>query len=86
MVALPTLGVIPSCRLLPDPSPRALPAGTDLHVSGCGKGCAHPGSANVTLVGRPDGYGLVIDGRAGDTPQAILRADQLEMAVGMRQG
>ncbi len=46
--------------------------GDHLHVSGCGKGCAHPRRAEVTLVGRADGIGLVIDGRAGDTPLEIL--------------
>lgn len=55
---------------------------THLHVSGCAKGCAHPRQAAVTLVGRPDGYGLVIDGLAGDTPVSVLRADQLESAIG----
>ena len=40
-----------------------------LHVSGCAKGCAHPGRAAVTLVGDGGRYGLVRDGRAGDTPQ-----------------
>jgi len=59
---------------------------TTLHVSGCAKGCAHPRRAALTLVGRPDGYGLVIDGSAGDTPQALLRADQLGAAVAARQG
>ncbi|MBJ3785083.1 precorrin-3B synthase [Devosia sp. MSA67] len=43
-----------------------------LHVSGCSKGCAHPRPAAVTVVGRPDGIGLVIGGRAGDTPHKIL--------------
>ncbi|WP_428376851.1 precorrin-3B synthase [Lichenicoccus sp.] len=46
-----------------------------IHVSGCAKGCAHPGPAALTLVGRGirDGrglYGLVRDGRAGDTALA----------------
>jgi precorrin-3B synthase len=54
----------------------------DLHVSGCAKGCAHPRRAALTLVGRPDGYGLVIEGTAGDTPVTVLRADQLETALG----
>ena len=45
-----------------------------LHVSGCTKGCAHPPPSPVTLVGHPDGIGLVIDGRAGDTPQHIFDA------------
>ena len=55
---------------------------SDLHVAGCAKGCAHPRRAGLTLVGRPDGYGLVIDGTAGDTPLTVLRADQLETALG----
>ena len=57
-----------------------------LHVAGCAKGCAHPRRAALTLVGRPDGYGLVIDGTAGDTPVTVLRADQLETALGPAQG
>lgn len=55
---------------------------TRLHVSGCPKGCAHPRRAGMTLVGRSDGFGLVIDGTAGDTPVAVLRADQIESAIG----
>lgn len=35
-----------------------------LHVSGCAKGCAHPGDAQHTLVGENGSYGLVRDGRA----------------------
>jgi precorrin-3B synthase len=38
-----------------------------VHVSGCAKGCAHPGAA-TTLVGAGGLYGLVRHGRAGDTP------------------
>jgi precorrin-3B synthase len=64
----------------------SLPASGTLHISGCDKGCAHPARADVTLVGRADGYGLVIDGRAGDTPRAVLRADQLETALLAGQG
>lgn len=70
-----------AARLAPSLAPDAT-----LHVSGCCKGCAHPRRADVTLVGKPDGYGLVISGRAGDTPRALLRADQLESAVAARQG
>jgi len=39
-----------------------------LHVSGCGKGCAHSGSAEVTLVGRAGRYDLVKNGGVGDQP------------------
>lgn len=37
-----------------------------LHVSGCAKGCAHPGPATATLVAAPGGYDLVRGGRPGD--------------------
>ena len=46
--------------------PRA--AGILLHVSGCAKGCARASPAPLTLVAKPCGYDLVIDGRAGDAP------------------
>ncbi|MEW6633260.1 MAG: precorrin-3B synthase [Pseudomonadota bacterium] len=39
-----------------------------LHISGCGKGCAHPGSATLTLVGDENGAGLVVDGTAKALP------------------
>jgi precorrin-3B synthase len=39
-----------------------------LHVSGCAKGCAHPGVAPLVLVGQADGYGIVRAGSAGDQP------------------
>ena len=40
-----------------------------IHVSGCAKGCAHPGVAALTLVG-PDG--IVVRGRAGDKPHGKI--------------
>jgi precorrin-3B synthase len=39
-----------------------------LHVSGCAKGCARASPAPLTLVAKPGGYDLVVDGRAGDPP------------------
>jgi precorrin-3B synthase len=47
-------------------------ADTGLHVSGCAKGCAHPASAPVTLVATTDGFDLIRDGSARDTP--VMRA------------
>ncbi len=38
------------------------------HLSGCGKGCAHPGAAAATLIGRQGRFDLVIGGKADDTP------------------
>ncbi|MFO1175935.1 MAG: precorrin-3B synthase [Paracoccaceae bacterium] len=48
---------------------RRIPRGQTLHVSGCGKGCAHPGPADLTLVARPDGrFDLIRNGTTADPP------------------
>ena len=47
------------------------PPGITVHVSGCAKGCAHPGPATVTLVGQDGCFGVVRHGRAGDPAQAL---------------
>ncbi len=41
-----------------------------VHISGCAKGCAHPGPAPFTLVGRDGAYDIVRNGRAHDAPDA----------------
>lgn len=41
-----------------------------LHVSGCAKGCARSGPAEVCLTGRDGRYDLILGGRADDTPVA----------------
>jgi precorrin-3B synthase len=41
---------------------------TRLHVSGCAKGCAHPGTSALTLVGTNDGFDLIRNGSARDVP------------------
>ncbi len=38
------------------------------HVSGCAKGCARPGPADLTLIARAGLYGAVIGGAPGDEP------------------
>ncbi len=45
-----------------------VPPDVRLHVSGCAKGCAHPATASITLVGTPDGFDLVRQGNARQTP------------------
>ena len=52
-----------------------------LHLSGCAKGCAHPGTAPATLVGGPDGYAIIRDGRAGDRPAAAGLTLEQALAV-----
>lgn len=51
-------------------APRIAPD-TRLHVSGCGKGCAHSGAAAVTLIATHAGFDLVRDGSTRDEP--VLR-------------
>jgi len=53
-------------RELAELLPRA--GGILLHVSGCAKGCARASPTPLTLVAKPSGYDLVINGRAGDPP------------------
>ena len=40
--------------------------GLTAHVSGCAKGCAHPGLSDLTLVARGGFYGIVIGGAPAD--------------------
>lgn len=47
---------------------RHLAPGQTLHISGCAKGCAHPGPAETTLTATGTGYDLIRHGTASDTP------------------
>ncbi|MCB1381664.1 MAG: precorrin-3B synthase [Notoacmeibacter sp.] len=49
---------------------RHVPEGAVLHVSGCAKGCAHPGPAAFTLTATRDGFDLARNARAGSDPQS----------------
>ena len=49
---------------------RHLPASLSLvHVSGCGKGCAHPAPAPLTVIGTSQGCGIVRNGTSRMTPE-----------------
>lgn len=52
-----------------------------LHISGCGKGCAHPSPSFLTLSGTSDGLAFSISGRAGDPPDGILPFGQQKTAL-----
>jgi precorrin-3B synthase len=45
-----------------------VPTNLTLHISGCPKGCAHPGVAETTLTATGTGYDLIRNGTASDTP------------------
>jgi precorrin-3B synthase len=51
-----------------EPAFRPVRNGVVVHISGCPKGCAHPMSAALTLVGTPDGCGIVHRGSARTAP------------------
>ena len=53
------------------------------HASGCGKGCAHPTTADLTFVGHPDGIGLVVGGTASDV--ADVRLPNAEIRHGFQR-
>jgi precorrin-3B synthase len=46
--------------------------GIAVHVSGCRKGCAHPGAAALTIVGTERGCGIVRHGSARAVPNAYV--------------
>lgn len=50
-------------------------AGLAVHVSGCAKGCARPGPADLTLVGRAGEYAIIVGGSPGDPPQLQIPID-----------
>jgi precorrin-3B synthase len=50
-----------------------------IHLSGCSKGCAHPGRAALTVVG--PGH-VVLGGSAGDAPQASVTLHSLMAGLG----
>ncbi|MGL4235311.1 precorrin-3B synthase [Tabrizicola sp.] len=53
-----------------------LSEGRHLHVSGCAKGCARPAASDLTLVAMRDGYDLIRNGTASDTPDLVGLAVQ----------
>ncbi len=69
------LRIAQSCRTL-------LQDGATLHVSGCPKGCAHPGKANLTLVARDDGrYDVVPDGSTRDASSIHHSNDEIMLRL-----
>jgi precorrin-3B synthase len=54
-----------------------VPTGKTLHVSGCSKGCAHPASANYTLVATVTGFAPLHNATAAATPRTTHPAADL---------
>jgi precorrin-3B synthase len=58
-----------------------LSEGVTIHLSGCAKGCAHPGAASLTVIGAPGHCGLVANGTAHDAPFASATLHELPAAI-----
>jgi len=52
-----------------------VPQGKLLHVSGCGKGCAHPSPADLTLSATPHGFAFLPKARAGGLGRVMQPQD-----------
>lgn len=55
--------------------------GLVIHISGCTKGCAHPGAAPLTVVGTPGDCALIANGSARDAPFAAVPLSELPDVV-----
>ena len=63
------LQALSSTRDLARDLARHVPAGTKLHISGCAKGCACPGTAPLTLTATGENkFSLIRNGTAADQP------------------
>ena len=75
---------IPTRALAPAIAAAACLETQTIHVSGCAKGCAHPGSADVTVVGIGGKCGIVPNGRAQDTPAEFVAPEDLPQYLAQR--
>ena len=55
--------------------------GVMVHISGCAKGCANPVPAALTLVGTPQGCGVVHGGTAREVPHHYVDPARLGDAI-----
>ncbi|NTF44907.1 precorrin-3B synthase [Rhizobium rhizogenes] len=62
-------------------APELLDGSLDVHLSGCEKGCAHPGQAMLTIVGATTGYAIVVNGSASSEPVTYIGRDKLKSAL-----
>jgi precorrin-3B synthase len=65
-------GLIPARTLAAEIAPHVRDVQDKIHISGCAKGCAHPASAPLTIVGTEQGCGIVRHGTARVVPSRYL--------------
>jgi precorrin-3B synthase len=67
-----------ACGLAPQDEGRGVWDGSGMvHISGCAKGCAHPGPAALTIVGSERGCGIIEQGTARGTPHTYVEPHHL---------
>jgi precorrin-3B synthase len=52
-----------------------------IHVSGCAKGCAHPGAAALTVVGTSSGCAVIAGGTTRDAPFKVVATNELPAVI-----
>lgn len=62
-------------------APELLVGSEQVHLSGCGKGCAHPAPTPIAIVGAREGYGLVVNGAASAVPAAYVAENGIDFAL-----
>jgi precorrin-3B synthase len=75
---------IPTRALAPAVAATAALNLQTIHLSGCAKGCAHPGAATLTIVGREGNCGIVRNGCAQDVPTEFVAPDDLPRYLAQR--
>jgi precorrin-3B synthase len=74
-------GLIEARALAAEIAPGLPPVCNLIHVSGCAKGCAHPASAALTVVGTERGCGIVRHGSAQAVPRRHVAPEELATAI-----
>jgi precorrin-3B synthase len=70
-------GFIPARTLAAEIAAHARDVQDTIHISGCAKGCAHPASAALTIVGTEQGCGIVRHGTARVAPSRYVNTAEL---------
>src|SRR5205823_1799102 len=84
-------GLIAARAIAPQIADAAAPylrEGSTIHVSGCGKGCAHSAVAALTVVGTAGDCFLIANGSTRDAPFATAPVGDLPASIArfLRQG
>jgi precorrin-3B synthase len=68
-------------RAITEAAGKYLDSNFRVHISGCVKGCAHAGAANLTIVGRADGCAVIANGSVHDAPVLLATTDKLPSMI-----